>query len=195
MIVFMQYLFMEDIVMVASLSESKEYQIFSTFMRCDGWVKAKAELKSFDAQNPQARILATQKDNEVYKDLFNKFKEMKIELFKSGKIVDITDVDILNKIQKEWKFRTIKESHKVVKENATSAVMIGCNIGKMISTQADYVKKHGKANIAYIFAQENKEVMKHEVAMTDRSGNVRHGGFSRDSVISKKHGDFWSRYP
>ena len=181
--------------MVASLLESREYKIFDVFMRCDNWVKAKAELMNFGAFNPRAKIIKSTKDNEVYCGVFNKFKEMRKSLFKNDEIPSLDNMDVLNKIAKEWKELTIRESHKVLKPDTNSVVMMQCNIGKMISSYADSVIKRGKDSVAHIYALENKRETKHEVAMTDRSGNVRHGGFSRDSVISKKRGSYWNRYP
>lgn len=179
--------------MVQALSESKEYKVFSVFMRHDNWLSAKAELRAFGVCNPQAKVLVTDKDNDVYKDLFNKFKGIKKSLFGTDKVTDLENVEVLDKIQKEWKAKTVKESHKVVRANATSPVMMGCNIGKMLISQADLVKSRGKKEVALVYVQENRQEFRHEQAMTDRSGNVRFGGFSRDSVISKKRGNYWNR--
>ena len=180
---------MEVIMTMQTTENSQEYVLFQSFAQSKSYKEVKAKIQAYDDNNPQSKIFYSSTEVSNIEKCYNIFKKAEEKLITP---IDYSDAKSVKKLRTAIAQDLPEISRKVIQENTNNPKIEILNIGHMLLSHSYNLRKYSAKVLSNIRRQEQKRnSTKHdEVATTSRYGNVRHGGYSRQSVISTKSGNY-----
>lgn len=171
----------------SNVTGSREYAIFHSFINNDKYADALKEMESFDKKCKGMRIFDFNTDKKSMRKAFMFFKMAETALKKDFPNADYDNPTVIEHLKMAFQSE-VADFCTFDKIPSTNAVAIKKHIiGSMIDRCSHMIAKMEPRDWQRISLEKN--LVRHQTAKVEKSGIVERGGFSRDSVISKKSGN------
>lgn len=169
------------------ISGSREYAIFQAFANNDKYADALKDMERFDSTCEGMRIFSSGVDKKSMRKSFMFFKKAEAVVSRGTGKPDYDDPVIVERLKTV--FGTEISDFCVINDNTSAkGVMTKKNIiGSMIDRCTRVINTMDARDWQRISRE--RGIIRHEQAVVDKSGITDHGGFARDSVISRRSGD------
>ncbi len=169
------------------INESREYIIFQAFAEHRDFKEALAVLERYDEEHPDTKIFGSAKDKQAMRRSFSVFKEAESIVAQGNGRPDYDNPVIVERMRTVISHKILPMRAVVINNGAQGVTTKKANVGSIMYHYAkDYQKLDARDKQRMT---REATTIKHEQAITEKSGRTGHGGYDGKSVISQRSGD------